>query len=182
MRTTVDVTADGATTTCDADCSPVFDFGTVIHLDALPDTGQYLVGWSGDCTADGDGGCDLTIEVDAAVAAEYSPSDMPVTLTTDGNGSGTALWSPVVDETCQVDCTAIYQYGDTVTITADPDLGSHVASWSGDCVVDPDVPDTSVALAKLSFAGWSCASLIASLRLSSAPRRAVSSRWARLRA
>ena len=60
----VDVSADGATTTCDTDCAPVFDFGTPIHLDALPGTGQYLVAWGGDCTADGQGGCDLTIEAE----------------------------------------------------------------------------------------------------------------------
>ena len=101
----VDVSADGATTTCDTDCAPVFDYGTPIHLDARPGTGQYLAAWGGDCTADGQGGCDLTIEADATVTAEYSPSDMPVTLTTDGNGAGSATWSPVIDPTCQADCT-----------------------------------------------------------------------------
>ncbi|MFM8943692.1 MAG: InlB B-repeat-containing protein, partial [Actinomycetota bacterium] len=138
----VDVTAGTSSSACDADCAPVFDYGTSVTLSATPDTGYYFVAWGGDCVVSG-ADCTISMNGDRTASVTFSPTEMPVELTSDGNGSGSATWSPSVGPDC-IDCTVIYDYGDTVTITADPDTGSHLAGWGGDCVVDPLVPDVCV--------------------------------------
>jgi hypothetical protein len=49
-----------------------------------------------------------------------------------GTGTGTVTSNPA-GVNCGADCTESYESGTSVTLTANPDTGSTVASWSGDC-------------------------------------------------
>jgi hypothetical protein len=57
---------------CAAQCSQVFQSGTVITLNASPGTGAVFTGWSGDCT--GIGTCVLTVTGNISVTAVFNAS------------------------------------------------------------------------------------------------------------
>ena len=64
-----------------------------------------------------------------------------LTVTVDGDGSGTVSSAPD-GITCPGDCTEAYAPGTSVTLTADPDLGSEFAGWSGGGCGDTDLTCT----------------------------------------
>lgn len=75
---TVTKTIGGAVTTtdgnisCGASCTKAYDQGTVVTLQAVPDTVQWkFAGWSGACT--GTGNCALTIDGNKTVTAQFKP-------------------------------------------------------------------------------------------------------------
>ena len=47
------VTSEPAGIDCDATCSAVFNYNTVVTLTAVPITGSKIAEWAGDCTVDG---------------------------------------------------------------------------------------------------------------------------------
>lgn len=56
---------------CGIDCVELWNSGTLVTLDAHPDTGSYFAGWSGACS--GTGSCVLTLSGDKAVVATFEP-------------------------------------------------------------------------------------------------------------
>jgi FtsP/CotA-like multicopper oxidase with cupredoxin domain len=57
---------------CGTDCTELYNAGTEVTLDAVPDAGFYFFDWSGDCTGTGD--CSVTMNIASAVAATFVPS------------------------------------------------------------------------------------------------------------
>ncbi len=119
---------------CGADCSEVFEEGTVVTLNASPDPNSNFTGWSGhaDC-ADGR----VTIAADLACTATFDLLPMKVhrlTASRDGTGSGTVLSSPNGID-CGADCSEDYEEGTLVSLQALPAEGSVFAGWNGaeDC-------------------------------------------------
>jgi hypothetical protein len=55
-----------------------------------------------------------------------------LSVATSGNGSGSVTSSPA-GISCGSDCSEIYNYGTSVTLTASPSTGSYFAGWSGAC-------------------------------------------------
>jgi PKD repeat protein len=68
---------------------------------------------------------------DAPTKQWYSLGPFPLAVTIAGTGSGNVNRSPA-GTTCS-DCTANFDAGTVVTLTATPDAGSVFAGWSGDC-------------------------------------------------
>lgn len=68
-----------------------------------------------------------------------------LTVTKDGNGSGTVTSSPT-GINCGTDCTEDYNYGTEVTLTATAGTGSTFTGWSGDC--SGTNPTTTVTMTK----------------------------------
>jgi serine protease AprX len=68
--------------------------------------------------------------VDAAAA--YNGSNHVLTVSKSGTGTGSVASAPS-GISCGTICSASYQSGDSVTLTATPAAGSTFAGWSGDC-------------------------------------------------
>jgi Divergent InlB B-repeat domain len=56
---------------CGADCSEIFDAGTMVTLTATPASGSTFAGWSGACT--GLGACPVQMTSSASVTATFAP-------------------------------------------------------------------------------------------------------------
>jgi hypothetical protein len=110
-----------------AGCAASFTTSTVVTLTATPNPGSTFMGWSGACT--GTGTCTVTMNSDQSVNAQFS---VIYTLTVGESGVGTGV---VVDNTsaisCQPTCSASYDGGTTVTLTATASANSAFAGWSG---------------------------------------------------
>ncbi|TPW11010.1 MAG: hypothetical protein FD127_3459, partial [Acidimicrobiaceae bacterium] len=115
---------------CGAACAATFDSGTVVTLTATPDATSSFAGWSGACT--GTGACSVTMDAAKSVTATFITNQHPLTVTVAGSGGGTVTSTPAGID-CGATCTATYDQGTGVTLTATPDANSEFAGWSGAC-------------------------------------------------
>ncbi len=144
------VTSNPTGINCGADCTEIYDSGTVVSLAAMPDPGSRFVSWSGDpdCT---DGS--VTMNANKTCTATFN-SAFTLTVTKSGTGGGTVTSNPA-GINCGADCSEPYDGGTVVFLTATPDPGSEFAGWSGnaDCsdgVVTMDANKTCTATFNLS--------------------------------
>jgi uncharacterized repeat protein (TIGR02543 family) len=112
-----------------ADCLEAYDHGTVVALTATPDTGYQLDAWTGACT--GTGACSVSMTAPRTVGATFGPRRYTLTVTppTHGTISGTGI-------TCGTggsDCTQDHDFGAVVALTATPDTGYRLRTWTGAC-------------------------------------------------
>ena len=119
---------------CGPDCEQVYDYATVVILDAQPDLGSAFVGWSGDADC-GDG--TITTHTDTSCTAIFElipPASHTLTVTRSGNGTGSVTSSPAGID-CGSDCSEFFTDGTTVRLTATPTAGSVFVGWTGaaDC-------------------------------------------------
>jgi uncharacterized repeat protein (TIGR01451 family) len=115
---------------CGADCGAAFDYGTVVTLTAAAETGSTFMGWQGAC-----GGtlkCVVTMNQAASVTATFTLDRHTLTVHKAGDGTGVVASLPA-GLNCGVTCTAAFDYGTLVTLTATADSGSVFTGWSGDC-------------------------------------------------
>ena len=123
------VTSSPAGITCGADCSEVYNYGTVVTLTAAAASGSAFAGWSG-AGCSGTGTCVTTITAATSATATFNSTAQVLTVTRTGSGSGTVTSSPA-GISCGADCTEAYASGLTVVLTATPNAGSVFAGWSG---------------------------------------------------
>ena len=143
------ITSAPAGISCGATCTVNFRFGTVVTLTAAPAAGSSFAGWSGPCT--GTGTCVVTVNAANTVTATFTLQQFPVTVTAAGTGAGTVTSAPAGID-CGATCTANYDFGTVVTLTAAPSTGSTFAGWSGagctgtgTCVVTVNAASTVTA-------------------------------------
>jgi len=123
-------TVSGGAIACPGTCEASEWLGDTVTLTATPDPGSTFTGWSGAC--EGSGPCEVTIDGDQAVTANFAslppPVDVTLTVTVVGQGSvsGGGIDCPGI---CGVSKAA----GSTVTLTATPAAGSTFTGWSGAC-------------------------------------------------
>jgi hypothetical protein len=110
-------------------CAWNYQQGTVVVLTAVPAPGFSFTGWSGPGCS-GTGTCTVTMNADRAVTAAFTALQHDLTVTTAGNGLGTVSSSPA-GISCGTTCTASFDNGTIVTLTANPVAGSTFAGWSG---------------------------------------------------
>jgi hypothetical protein len=135
------VTSDPAGIECGETCTRSYPSGTVVTLTATPAPGARFVGWSGDpdC-ADGS----VTLDMEKTCTATFAPGPAtPGTLATlnvvkFGAGSGTVTSNPPGID-CGATCSATYDSGTVVALTAIPAPGSFFAGWSAPCSADGTV-------------------------------------------
>jgi uncharacterized repeat protein (TIGR01451 family)/uncharacterized repeat protein (TIGR02543 family) len=114
---------------CGATCSALYPSGTVVTLTAAPDANNAFTGWSGaGCT--GTGSCVVTMDAARSVSAQFTPTAYNVTVTRNGNGAGSVSSTPA-GITCGATCTALFNFGTVVTLTATPQTGTDFTGWSG---------------------------------------------------
>jgi predicted carbohydrate-binding protein with CBM5 and CBM33 domain/uncharacterized protein (DUF2141 family) len=119
--------------TCGTACTASFASGTVVTLVADVAAGSTFAGWGGACS--GTGPCTVTMSQARSVSATFNTSSgttYPLSITRAGTGSGTVTSNPV-GISCGSTCTASFNSGVTVTLTATAASGSTFAGWSGAC-------------------------------------------------
>ena len=112
-------------------CAAGFADGTPVTLTASAATGFSFSGWGGACS--GANPCQLTLSADTAVSAALTQNPPPtstLSLALGGSGGGTVTSSPS-GIACGATCSASFQNGIPVTLTAAPNATSTFAGWSG---------------------------------------------------
>ncbi len=125
------VTSSPSGIDCGNTCSAGFQAGSVVTLTASADSGSTFTGWSGGgCSGTGD--CTVTIRGDAitVTATFYRPPRFTLTVSKAGMGLGTVTSSPAGID-CGLSCSATYDVGTPVTLSAQPGPFSVFMGWSG---------------------------------------------------
>ncbi len=131
---TVTVTGNGSVSSspaginnCRGTCSASFAANTTVTLTATPASGWSFGGWGGACS--GTGTCQITMDANKSVTATFSQNPV-LTVSVSGTGTGTVTSSPS-GINCGSDCSEPFARDTQVVLTATPDAGSTVSSWSG---------------------------------------------------
>jgi len=124
------ITSSPAGVNCGATCLFEYAHGTTVVLNAAADSGSAFVGWSGGGCS-GTGSCTVTLNADTTVTATFVLRPT-LTVSKTGSGSGTVTSSPA-GIACGATCTALFNQGTAVTLTAASAPGSKFTGWSGDC-------------------------------------------------
>jgi hypothetical protein len=108
--------------------------GDDVTLTASPDTGFMFDQWTGDCT-----GTDPVFIFSAIASpdkvchASFVPlPNVLLSINYSGDGIGTVTSSPA-GINCPGSCSASFQQGTALTLTATPTDGSNFAGWTGPC-------------------------------------------------
>ena len=123
------VTSSPAGISCGADCSEPYSSGTVVTLSAAAATGSNFSGWTGDCT--GTGACTVTMTAARTVGATFALLRYTLTVRSPNHGRITA--TGITCGTGGADCAETFNYGTVVPLTAIPDPGYRLTSWTGAC-------------------------------------------------
>ena len=121
------VTSDVGGLSCGATCSVDYADGTVVTLTATAASGSRFTGWSGACS--GTGTCTVTMSAARNVTAGFIAL-YTLTVTKSGSGTGSVSGSGI---NCGLTCSADYDDGTVVTLTAGAASGSRFSGWSGAC-------------------------------------------------
>src|SRR5262245_45722169 len=125
------VTSSPAGINCGSTCSASFTNGSSVTLSAAAASGSTFAGWSGACT--GTATCTLSMTQARSVTATFNTSStFPLAVTRAGTGTGTVTSNPA-GINCGTACTANYNSGTSVTLTAAPAACPTFAGWSGAC-------------------------------------------------
>ena len=98
-------------------------------LTATPAAGSTFEGWTGGGCA-GTGTCTVTLTANTTVFARFAIPRFTLAVTREGTGSGTVTSSPAGID-CGAACSATYDSGTVVTLTATPATGSTFEGWTG---------------------------------------------------
>src|SRR5262249_54935512 len=123
-------TVTGVGFACGADCQETVFDGKALSLTATAAVGSRLTSWSAPCAGSNASVCTFTPVGDQQiVTATFDP--LPVTLTVNVNGSGSAngVAPPCTGGTSP--CVYAKFYGDQVVLQAAADAGARFISWVG---------------------------------------------------
>ncbi len=115
---------------CGTTCSASFATGTSVTLTPAAASGSTFAGWSGACT--GTGTCTVAMTSAQSVSATFTLLPFALSVSTAGTGTGTVTSTPA-GISCGTTCSASFNAGTSVTLTATPASGSIFAGWSGAC-------------------------------------------------
>jgi co-chaperonin GroES (HSP10) len=127
----------GTGISCPGDCNETLNQGTVVALTATPVSGGTFLGWTGACT--GTGACSVTMNAAKTVGASFASPIPTYVLSVSAHG-GSPLTVASAPGTvagpginCTFVCTATFNQGTVVTLTATPGTGAAFLGWSGAC-------------------------------------------------
>ncbi len=127
------VTGANGKINCGGTCSVTEDAGTVVTLTANPPSNAVFNGWSGACTGN-QLTCSVTVDGVLNTTATFTTV---YTLSIGRGGSGTVTGIPDgafgTTINCGSSCSAKFQQGTTVTLTATPPAGHVFVNWTGSC-------------------------------------------------
>ncbi|MGE5681422.1 MAG: InlB B-repeat-containing protein, partial [Bacillota bacterium] len=108
--------------------SGIFNSGTPITFEAVPDSGSLFSSWSGEITGNFANGV-IVINKNITASANFSIKQYTLTISKSAIGLGTVKINGV---TQALPYTGNFNYKTNVTIEAVPGLNSTFSSWSGD--------------------------------------------------
>jgi streptogramin lyase len=129
------VTSSPAGINCGSECSFSFDHGTTVTLTGTPGAKTKAVVWSGCGSVNGENKCLVTMTTAKAVTATFDLEPtvkFKLSVIVEGSGSGKVTSSPAAIE-CPPTCSAEFEEGVKVALTASPNAGSKFAGWGGAC-------------------------------------------------
>ena len=116
---------------CGPTCSASFDAGAPVTVSVTPNANSTFMGWSGSgCSGTGD--CVVAMVQARSIAATFSTSRFPLDISKTGTGGGIVSSTPAGID-CSSTCSASFDDGSQVTLTAIPAPGSGFQGWGGDC-------------------------------------------------
>ena len=123
------VTSSPSGINCGTSCSTTVVGGTAVTLSAIAAGGSIFSGWSGNGACSG-GSFTVTSNIGCTATFNLAPLTYTLTLARAGTGSGTITSSPT-GINCGSTCSATFNSGAAVTLTATAASGSVFAGWSG---------------------------------------------------
>ena len=136
-------------------CSEGFNEGAAVTLTATPAPHNRLLAWSG-CEAEpSPTQCEVTMSAARSVSAEFAAipqQTLQVSLT--GSGEGTVKSQPAGIACGSGACSAGFNEGATVTLTATPAPHNRLLAWSG-CQAEPSPTQCEVTLSAARSVGAS---------------------------
>jgi hypothetical protein len=127
------VTGAGGKINCGGSCTFAAVDGTSVGLTAIVPSGAVFGGWTGACSG-GDTNCTVVLNDALTATATFIPV-FTLSIGRSGNGSVTGTPNGAFNTliNCGSSCSAKFQQGTTVTLTATPSAGLKFVSWSGAC-------------------------------------------------
>ncbi|MFA5051675.1 MAG: DNRLRE domain-containing protein [Patescibacteria group bacterium] len=138
-RFTLNVTKSGTGTgtvygsgiNCGSTCSATYNYGTTVNLSQNVGIQTTFTGWGGDCT--GTGSCSVIMDQARNVNAIFTKNQYPLTVSLSSAAAPGMVTASPAGISCLSDCTENYDYGTTVTLTANTISGYSFNGWGGDC-------------------------------------------------
>ncbi|HVW45852.1 MAG TPA: PKD domain-containing protein, partial [Solirubrobacterales bacterium] len=142
------VTSSPAGIDCGATCAARYEFEAEVTLTAVSESGTAPVLWTG-CDSEPDPTrCTVKMSAARTVTATFSPVGVAaLAVEKKGTGGGTVTSSPAGID-CGATCSAQYEVGKLVKLTATPGAGSKAATWSGCDTVAAGVCEVTVSASK----------------------------------
>ena len=123
-------TVSGPGIDCGSDCAERYEPGTVVTLTATPGADSSFVHWEGACSGSMTT-CTVTMDDATSVTARFTHRPV-LEVSKTGTGQGTVTSAPA-GISCGSTCSAAFDLGTQVTLTADPGAASTFSGWGGDC-------------------------------------------------
>lgn len=123
------VSSNPAGILCPSTCAGSFTTGSQVTLTATASGGSTFAGWSG-AGCSGVGVCTVTMTAAESVTATFNPTTFSLSVTKSGTGTGTVTSSPS-GINCGATCSANFNNGTQVVLTAAANSGSTFGGWSG---------------------------------------------------
>jgi len=115
-----------------------YSSGSVVKLTAVPDTGYYFTGWSGDITGT-DNPIDITVGSEKEITATFEILVLDLEVIVKGEGQvSQAIVEGTGAENENRSTVTQYEYGTIVELTPTPSDGMAFISWSGDYLGEED--------------------------------------------
>jgi hypothetical protein len=127
------VNSTGAKISCGGTCFTTVVGGTTVTLTATPPSNGVFSGWGGACSGT-QTTCTVTVNGALNVTATFATV---YTLSVGRGGNGSIAGTPNGEFStfinCGSSCSAKFQQGTAVTLTATPGAGASFTGWSGSC-------------------------------------------------
>ena len=142
------VTSSPGGINCGATCGASYEFEAEVTLTAVSDPGTAPVLWTGCDSEPSATQCKVKMSAARNVTATFSPVGVAaLAVEKKGTGSGTVTSSPAGID-CGATCSAQYEVGKLVKLTAVPGAGTKAATWSGCDAVAAGVCEVTASASK----------------------------------
>lgn len=142
---------------CSTSCTADLLLETTVVLTAAPAAGHALSAWGGACSGSAST-CTVTMNQARSVSATFVSVGSGTTLALGVVvvGSGTVSSQPA-GINCSAGCSASFQSGSLVTLTATPSIGQELSAWSGACTGNTTTCTVTMSAAQSVTATFSAA-------------------------